>query len=281
LADYVVGETADIAAIRSYLMTDPDYSAYALGDLDPPYSAHACWTAARQQGRIQGLALLYRGLEPAVLFLMGENQPVERILARSATPDEVFITIKPSHRPVLERYFKPVYLNGMYRMRVRRETFRELAAEGRQASAVVPLDSSHSSQIQALIRAASEADSREPSDVAFSPDMLDSGTYAGVFDQAGRLIAVGGTHLVARRSLVAAVGNVVTHPDHRRKGLGTLVCYQVTKALLEDGFERVVLNVRRTNEAAIRIYQKLGYSITNEFVEGLAARINQGAIAAH
>jgi ribosomal protein S18 acetylase RimI-like enzyme len=63
--------------------------------------------------------------------------------------------------------------------------------------------------------------------------------------------------------------------------LGTLVCHQVTKALLEGGFERVVLNVRRTNEAAIRIYQKLGYSITNEFVEGLAARINQGAIAAH
>jgi ribosomal protein S18 acetylase RimI-like enzyme len=281
LADYVVGEIADIAAIRSYLMSDPDYSAYALGDLEPPYSAHACWTAARQRGHIQGLALLYTGLEPAILFLMGDNQPVERILARSATADEVFFTVKPSHRPVLERYFKPVYLNDMYRMRVRRDDFNELAVEGQQTSTIVPLDSSHSGQIQELIRAASEADSREPSDVAFSPDMLDSGTYAGVFDTTGRLIAVGGTHLVARQSLVAAVGNVVTHPDHRRKGLGTFVCHHVTKALLEDGFERVVLNVRRTNEVAIHIYQKLGYTITNEFIEGLAARINQGKIVAH
>jgi hypothetical protein len=241
MADYVVSETADIAAIRSYLMSEPDYSAYALGDLEPPYSAHACWTTARHQGDIQGLALLYQGLEPAILFLMGDNQPVERILARSTAPDEVFFTVKPPHQPVLERYFKPVYLNGMYRMRVRRETFRELTAEGQQTAKVVPLDSSHSGQIQALIKAASEADSREPSDVAFSPDMLDSGTYAGVFGPAGRLIAVGGTHLVARQSLVAAVGN----------------------------------------EAAIRIYQKLGYTITNEFIEGLATRINQGAIVAH
>jgi ribosomal protein S18 acetylase RimI-like enzyme len=41
------------------------------------------------------------------------------------------------------------------------------------------------------------------------------------------------------------------------------------------------LNVRRTNEVAIHIYQKLGYTITNEFIEGLAARINQGKIVAH
>ena len=68
------------------------------------------------------------------------------------------------------------------------------------------------------------------------------------------------------------MGNVVTHPRHRRKGLGTLACHHVTNALLEDGFERVVLNVRQHNEPAIRIYQKLGYTVTDEFVEGMAVR---------
>jgi ribosomal protein S18 acetylase RimI-like enzyme len=262
-------------------MSDPDYSAYALGDLEPPYSEHASWTAALRQDRTHGLALLYTGLEPAVLFLMGENQAVDYILRQIATPNDVFFTIKPSHQPVLERHFEPVYLSGMNRMRVTHDTFRELAVEGRQADTAVPLDTSHSEQVQELIQAAAAADSRELSDVAFSPDMLDSGMYAGVFDREGRLIAVGGTHLVAHRSRIAAVGNVVTHPGHRKKGLGTMVCHHVTKTLLDDGFERVVLNVRRSNIAAIRIYEKLGYTTTNEFIEGLAVRDGQSVVAVH
>jgi ribosomal protein S18 acetylase RimI-like enzyme len=279
LSAYVVSDTVEVSRIRSYLMGDPDYSAYALGDLEDPYAEHARWTAALRQGRIEGLALLYRGLEPVVLFLMGENGALDCILEHDYAPDDVFFTIQPAHRPLLENYYQPTYLNGMYRMRVGADTFRGLPSNERLAGHVVPLDGSHVGPIQELIRAAAAADARELSDVAFSPDMLDAGTYAGVFDSADHLIAVAGTHLAAHRAHIAAVGNVVTHPDHRRKRLGTLVCHHVTKALLEDGFERVVLNVRQDNEPAIRIYQKLGYTVTNEFIEGMAVRTDRQAAA--
>jgi ribosomal protein S18 acetylase RimI-like enzyme len=272
LPDYVVSETVDTAQIRSYLMNEPDYAAYALGDLEPPYSEHACWIAALDREGIRGLALLYQGLEPTILFLMGEIRAVGQALQHITIPDDVFFTVKPSHRSVLEKHYDPIYLNNMYRMRVSAGSFKEPDTLKQWNNIIIPLDISHSAQIQELIQAAAAADSRELSDVAFSPDMLASGTYAGIFASQDRLIVVAGTHLIARRVCIAAVGNVVTHPDHRRQGLGTLVCHYVTRALLEDGFERVVLNVRQGNEPAIRIYQKLGYKMTDKFVEGMAIR---------
>jgi ribosomal protein S18 acetylase RimI-like enzyme len=279
LSDYVVSQTADISRIRSYLMGDPDYSAYALGDLEPPYSEQASWTVALRQDHVEGLALLYSGLEPVVLFLMGQNEALDCILGHDFTPNEVFFTIQPAHRPMLENHYQPAYLNNMYRMRVEADTFRGIEIEKQRDIHVTSLNASHVGLIEGLIKAAAAADARELSDVAFSPDMLDSGTYAGIFDTTDRLVAVAGTHLIARRAHVAAVGNVVTHPDHRRQGLGTLVCHHVTRVLLENGFERVVLNVRQGNEPAVRIYRKLGYTVTNEFVEGLAVRADRQAAA--
>ena len=80
-------------------------------------------------------------------------------------------------------------------------------------------------QVQELIRATAAADSRELSDVAFSPDMLASGTYAGVFDTPGHLIAVAGTHLIARHHadvdrvrLMSYVVDVASHGDDGRHG---------------------------------------------------------------
>ena len=66
-------ELTDKVQILAALQTDRLYAAYAIGDLEPELFAQCTWVGASEAGRVQALALHYRGLEPPALFLMGET----------------------------------------------------------------------------------------------------------------------------------------------------------------------------------------------------------------
>lgn len=52
---------------------------------------------------------------------------------------------------------------------------------------------------------------------------------------------------------------VMTRPEHSRRGMATVLVQRTIDALLDQGFEELELFVTRTNEAAIRIYERLGF----------------------
>ena len=99
---------------------------------------------------------------------------------------------------------------------------------------------------------------------------LDEGVYYGVYD-AGRLVAMAGTHVVAPKMGVAIVGNVVTHHRFRRRGYGTTATGAVTAALLET-CALVLLTVEEKNESALGVYQRLGYREECRLIESGARR---------
>ncbi|NOY83626.1 MAG: ribosomal protein S18-alanine N-acetyltransferase [Nitrospirae bacterium] len=53
--------------------------------------------------------------------------------------------------------------------------------------------------------------------------------------------------------------NLGVHPRWRRHGLGTQLIQHVLKTAIEKGTERVILEVRASNEAAQGLYQKMGF----------------------
>jgi predicted GNAT family acetyltransferase len=57
---------------------------------------------------------------------------------------------------------------------------------------------------------------------------------------------------------VAAIGNVFTHPDHRGRGLASVLTATVAERLLER-VPVVGLNVGRDNLAARTVYRRLGF----------------------
>ncbi|MGH2683059.1 MAG: GNAT family N-acetyltransferase [Actinomycetota bacterium] len=52
---------------------------------------------------------------------------------------------------------------------------------------------------------------------------------------------------------------VMTRPDQSRLGMATHLVQRTINALLDQGYEELELFVTRTNEAAIRIYERLGF----------------------
>jgi predicted GNAT family acetyltransferase len=96
--------------------------------------------------------------------------------------------------------------------------------------------------------------------------MLDTGRYVGI-RRDGRLACVAGVHVWSPTWRVAALGNVATLPSLRGSGLATSACARLCRVLLDDGIDVVSLNVRADNAAAIRAYEKLGFTRAAEYVE--------------
>lgn len=91
----------------------------------------------------------------------------------------------------------------------------------------------------------------------FIPELLDTGHYGGLRVD-GDLAAVAGVHVLSERYGVAALGNVLTHPRHRRQGLARALVASLARRLL-DAVATVGLNVGTANTGARALYHQLGF----------------------
>jgi ribosomal protein S18 acetylase RimI-like enzyme len=86
---------------------------------------------------------------------------------------------------------------------------------------------------------------------------IEMGDYAGVFD-GERLVAMAGERV--RLPGHTEISAVCTHPDARGRGLATALTRHVGRAILDRG-ETPFLHVRRDNDDAIRVYERLGFTV--------------------
>jgi ribosomal protein S18 acetylase RimI-like enzyme len=125
----------------------------------------------------------------------------------------------------------------------------------------------NASDVPALQALYADGESSGESPDFFFPSMVADGVFHGIYEGSA-LVAAAGTHLLAREEGAAAVGNIYTRRDRRSRGLGRLV----TSAVLGElaGVETVGLNVRADNDAALHLYESLGFVRHCEFYEALA-----------
>ena len=78
----------------------------------------------------------------------------------------------------------------------------------------------------------------------------------------GRLAAMAGERM--RFAGHAEVSGVCTHPDFRGRGLAAALCRKVAAAIFARG-EQPFLHAFASNEAAIRLYEQLGFVVRSPF----------------
>ncbi|MBI5563952.1 MAG: GNAT family N-acetyltransferase [Chloroflexi bacterium] len=253
---------SDVARLRSFLNTDRAWADYALGDLEPELFKLTDWygvvnDGAEEQGDLIAVAMIYRGLQPPICFLMGDMRGVDLILDQVVRLPEIGLSVHDEHLPVLEQYYQVTDATQMWKMALDVRDFRSVPGETFEITlADVP-------DLQALY-AFGGGD-------AFSPEEIERGVFCGI-RQNNQMIAVAGTHVVSDNGRIAALGNVMTHPDWRGRGLASIATSAVVARLIDRGVSTIGLSVSRENAAAIRVYEKLGFKKHAAFHEGNAMR---------
>lgn len=255
--DYVVQPLTDIARIRELLAPRVEYTAYALGQLEPALLQRTRWFWARGTTGT-GLVLHSRGGLGDATFVMGDPDAVAAILAIQPGNTHTYATCQPQHLDVLRSVYRLANQQPMIRMSIVAEAF-------------VPVDRPNTVALTGIdIRRVNSLYSSEGGPSYYIPEHIDGGIYRGVVSE-GRLVAVAGTHVVSRQERVAVVGNVFTHPAYRGRGFATAATSAVTEALLEY-CDNVVLTVDPNNAPAVAAYARLGYRECCQLVEASAAR---------
>lgn len=110
----------------------------------------------------------------------------------------------------------------------------------------------------------------------FHPGLLATEAYVGL-EVDGRLVSSAGVHVLAADHGVAALGNVVTHPDARGHGYATRVVATLCHRLRRE-VRTIGLNVAEDNRAAIRLYARIGFSEVHAYEEAELERGEPGRL---
>lgn len=276
---------ADKATLEAFLLQQPAVNIYAIGDLDPSCWGDCVWDVLRETDAdgnvaLRSVALTYRGLAVPVLQVLANPQdPTAMDAARRVL--ELLAASAPERLPM--GTFE-AHLNAGLEAVLRDAGFRvDPHPHLRMVLGVTELAQLQAdSPPQGLVctvkpQRLTPADANACKDLSatlerswFEPQCLDSGIYYGVYgegDDAGTLLAMGGTHVASIEYRVAALGNIATRTSHRRKGYGRMVVHALCLALSEQGIETIGLNVTAGNTAAIAMYQALHFRTVMEFVE--------------
>ena len=250
-----IKKLANRSEILAYLNTDRLYAGYAVGDLEPGMFEQSKWAGAERAERLEALTLLFCGLRPPALFLMGSARGLGAILEEVQYPERVYLTCRSEHLSMTRDHYAWDEVMPMWRMALQPKRFQPSRGD------CIRLSPAHHDLLTELYALGGGG--------AFDLSQLQHGTFFGI-PVRDRLVAVAGTHLVSPTYAVAAVGNVFTHPDYRGRGYGTATTSAVVTELLAREIRDIILNVSQSNSSAIHIYEQLGFECYCPFLEGPA-----------
>ena len=208
--------------------------------------------------------MVFRALEPPILFTHGEPSSVDRLMDEIAQLPTVFLHIRPEIVPIIKLRYQECQIQPMWRMTINPSQYRPAPI---QQAVRLGMNS-----VEALRRLYSDGEETGESPDFFVPSMLAQGVYFGIYESSD-IVAAAGTHLIAPEEGVGAVGNVYTRRDRRGRGYAAALTSAVTNELLRMNLPTVVLSVKQHNTAAIHVYEQLGYSRYCAFCEGVARHL--------
>jgi len=249
----------DREKLGHFLSKKPALNAYPLGDLDQRYWDQTRWFGLEENGELSEVALLYSGMEPHILIGIpnssAENLSTCLAEIQNELPSRVYAHLTDGLWRALDHY----------ELEDQREPHFIMELKDREANRNVSTDGVFTLQESDFPEALDLFDQSYPGHW-FRSGMLSFGPYFGIRDASGKLAAAGGVHVYSETYKVATIGNVVTHPEARGKGIATKVSARLVAELIKR-VETVGLNVHAANASAIRVYEKLGFEKIADYFE--------------
>lgn len=252
-----VEELNDKVEIEAFLRRDPELHVYSLGDLDDFFWSYTTWYGWRTAGELMDVAMIYvsRTL-PTVVGISQRPAVMRKLLGETVSllPEVFYAHLSPG----AERAFSKTHVlesHGPHYKMALRDT---ACVRNVDCSQAIQLTLHDAPDLIGLYQESYPGN-------WFDLRVLETGQYFGV-RQDGRLVSVAGVHVYSERYGVAAIGNIVTHPAHRRRGYARQATARLCQSLIEK-VKHVGLNVRANNAAAVGCYTGLGFEIIAPYSE--------------
>lgn len=247
----------DKTTIESFLRKNTEMHIYSIGDLDDFFWPYTTWYALAKNEELEAVALLYTGQELPTLVALSEQTGVMGGLVKSILhllPPRFYAHLSSG----LEHIFQGTHSVHPHGEHYKMALHQRSLVDDIRCRNVVRLDRSDLDDLYRLYRDSYPGN-------WFEPRMLESNQYFGIRSQ-GQIVSAAGVHVYSETYRVAALGNIATHPSHRRRGYAKLVTARLCQSLLEK-VEHIGLNVKADNEVAVCCYQKLGFEVVASYGE--------------
>jgi ribosomal protein S18 acetylase RimI-like enzyme len=230
---------------------------YALGDLDDFFWPFSTWYALEDGGELRAILLLYTAFETPTLMALGDPpyDPLHELLrsARRMLPPRVYAHLSPGCREALGPGVVAQTRGPHLKM-----ALEEPRLDVHDLSAVERMTANDVTHLRALYAVGYPAN-------WFDPRQIETRHYYGLRVE-GELVSAGGVHVYSPGQRVAALGNIVTHPEHRARGYAAAVTARAC-AELRKNVDHIGLNVKADNAAALKCYERLGFRPIAEYEE--------------
>lgn len=120
----------------------------------------------------------------------------------------------------------------------------------------VPLAEEH---LPAILEIEKQSNGAPWSERSFRHELDHSHARFFVALQEGKVVGYGGMWLIVDE---AHITTIAITPEHRRQGIGKRLMIELLREAKQLGMICSTLEVRSTNEAAIKLYEQLGYTTT-------------------
>ncbi len=255
-------ELRDDARIASFLEQDPTRHVYALGDLEPPFRARSHYVGWVEERELVAVALRYDGGTTTTWhWQSADPRPMNALVAalEPKLPDRFYLHASAG----VELASGAFTLEGQaLHLRMHLASTDRLAAEDTSGVECATVD---------LADELGRFYDRAFPGHWHDPRTLPHGVTTCWRDDTGVIRAAAGIHVVAPTRRVAALGNVAVDPEWRGRGLGRRVTAATTRRLCEVA-DVVALNVAASNAPARSIYERLGFALWSDHLEGRMVR---------
>ena len=247
----------DKSRIEAFLRKNVYLHIYSIGDLDDFFWPDTAWYGWEKGGEIQAVALLYTASPDPTLLALSEREDIMWELVRSIfhiLPGRFYAHLSPSVAEVFRQQCQIKSFGKHYKMGLKNTSLLHDV----DCSRVIRLMENDLEDMLGLYEEGYPGN-------WFNTRMLQTKQYFGIRIE-NRLVSVAGIHVYSEKYKVAALGNIVTHPDYRGKGFGKAVTAGLCQSLSEH-VDNIGLNVKADNAAAITLYEKLGFEIVGTYYE--------------
>lgn len=250
--------------IETVLRTNLPVHIYEIGDLDDFFWPFTTWYAGQHDNFNKEILLIYNsGNTPTLLAFASDVNNMQATLQSAChlLPTKMIGHLSSGCLKALEKYYT-IDTHGTFVKMINSSPDMIKHVKNTEVIRLTMSD------LPGLLSLYSEA---YPSGW-FDQRMLETKQFFGIKKE-NRIVSVAGIHVYSKHYRVAAIGNVVTHPDFRNKGYCTLCISRICSSLFET-VDHIGLNVQKDNFAAIKCYERNGFRTIAEYQECKLDRIS-------